>query len=122
MRRRKSQPQLKIPTRPLEKCLAKTYKTDSGDQKGHCVLEHCHIVGEVARELLSRFPSAVRQKFFPNGSELVAAAHDVGKVSPTFQEKIYRAAATNSDPFGKNFWRTADGKRDSSSRATSPTI
>lgn len=53
-------------------------------------MDHCCIVGEVARELLERMPSFVRTTLFPDGSELVAAAHDIGKISPTFQEKIYR--------------------------------
>lgn len=53
-------------------------------------MDHCCIVGEVARELLVRMPSFLRTTLFPDGSELVAAAHDIGKVSPTFQEKIYR--------------------------------
>lgn len=48
------------------------------------------IVGLVARELLSRFPSVIRNKLFPEGVELVAAVHDIGKINPHFQEKIRR--------------------------------
>lgn len=71
----------------LENCLAKTY----GDkQAGRQVLNHCQIVGEVARELITRMPEWLRNELFPSGSELVAACHDIGKVSPSFQEKIYR--------------------------------
>lgn len=71
----------------LDQCLAKTY----GDkQLGRKVTEHCQIVGEVARELIARMPPWLRDDLFTSGSELIAACHDLGKVSPTFQEKIYR--------------------------------
>lgn len=46
----------------------------------------------VARELIRRQPQWLRDSLFSAGSELVAAAHDIGKVSPHFQEKIYSAA------------------------------
>ncbi len=71
----------------LSQCLAKTYDEKT---KGRRVLNHCHIVGEVAKELISRLPKFLRESLFPAGSELIAAAHDWGKISPTFQEKIYR--------------------------------
>tara|TARA_R110001583_G_scaffold60475_3_gene179644 strand:- start:633 stop:3116 length:2484 start_codon:yes stop_codon:yes gene_type:complete len=45
-------------------------------------------VGEVARELLARIPPDVRRTLYPDGAELVAACHDVGKVSPTFAKKL----------------------------------
>jgi CRISPR-associated endonuclease/helicase Cas3 len=75
----------------LKKCLAKTRVTEEGKREGgRDVFDHCSIVGEVARELLARMPSFLRSELFPEGSELVAAIHDIGKVCPTFQEKIYR--------------------------------
>lgn len=75
----------------LNDCLAKTYKTSSGESRaGRRVLNHCQIVGEVARELIARMPEWLRNDLFPAGSELIAACHDIGKVSPTFQERIYR--------------------------------
>lgn len=75
----------------LNECLAKTYKTSSGEKRaGRRVLNHCQIVGEVARELLNRLPNWLVSELFPKGSELIAGSHDIGKVSPTFQEKIYR--------------------------------
>lgn len=75
----------------LNDCLAKTYKTSSGEKRaGRRVLNHCQIVGEVARELLNRLPDWLVSELFPKGSELIAGSHDIGKVSPTFQEKIYR--------------------------------
>ena len=71
----------------LKDCLAKTY---GENQAGRHVLNHCQIVGEVARALIARMPEWLRDDLFPIGSELIAACHDLGKVSPTFQEKIYR--------------------------------
>ncbi len=38
-------------------------------------------------------PSAAKALLFPSGFELVAAAHDIGKVSPTFVQKIKRACS-----------------------------
>lgn len=86
----------------LENCLAKTYDKQ---QAGRNVLNHCQIVGEVARELMTRMPKWLRKDLFPEGSELIAACHDIGKVSPTFQEKIYRGTSNyqkNSKPELKN--------------------
>ncbi len=69
---------------PLEECLAKTYQLNSGRKPGVSVLTHCLIVGYVARELIRRMPGWLRTSLFPDGSALIAAAHDVGKISPSF--------------------------------------
>lgn len=74
---------------PLEKCLAKTIHSESGAKPGVSVETHCRVVGYTARELITRLPPWLAKELFPQGSELVAAAHDVGKVCPTFQEKIH---------------------------------
>ena len=58
------------------------------ERPGVSVETHCRIVGFVARAYVS-FAAWLRESFSP-GSELIAAAHDVGQVSPAFQEKIYR--------------------------------
>ena len=55
------------------------------------MLDHCTIVGEVARALMNRYPPLLVDQLFPAGAELVAACHDIGKVSPCFYEKIRRA-------------------------------
>ena len=77
---------------PLSDCLAKTY-TDDTDNKlaGRSVFSHCQIVGEIAREIIARLPNWLRHELFSNGMELIAAAHDIGKISPKFQKKIYHA-------------------------------
>lgn len=73
-------------------CPAKTYlRPDGRVQLGRSVLNHCQIVGEVARELIRRQPSALRAALYPQNAYFAAASHDIGKVSPTFYEKLRRA-------------------------------
>jgi len=88
--RNKQPGQCAIKALPLSQCLAKTIHLGSDCRQGASVQTHCLIVGLVARQLLSRLPTRLRENLFPPGSEFVAAAHDVGKVSPAFQEKIHR--------------------------------
>lgn len=88
---------------PYQLIPAKTFQlTDGTVVKGRSVLEHCLIVGHVAQEIIERcFPDDMKD-LFPRGAELLAALHDVGKVSPTFVEKILRATSgytPNSHPF-----------------------
>jgi len=91
---------------PLNKCLAKTYVRPNGDKcAGRLVLNHCEIVGSVAREIISRMPCWMQSNLFPPGSELVAAAHDIGKASPAFQEKIYRG----TKDYSRNSFPELDG-------------
>ncbi|KGA93897.1 CRISPR-associated helicase Cas3, protein [Leptospirillum ferriphilum] len=81
-----------FPALTIEQCLAKTIKQPDGVViPGRNILEHCHIVGEVAKEILARMPDWIRKDLFPDGSDLIAACHDIGKISPTFQRKIYEA-------------------------------
>ncbi|SFR51591.1 CRISPR-associated helicase Cas3' [Thiomicrospira sp. ALE5] len=75
---------------PLKACLAKTWKqTDGSVLAGRDVFTHCLIVGQVAQSLIEQMPEWLCDAFFPKGSALVVACHDDGKVSPTFQRKIY---------------------------------
>lgn len=77
---------------PYRSCLAKTCEGVEGVKiPGRKVLDHCTIVGEVARALMNRYPPLLVDQLFPAGAELVAACHDIGKVSPCFYEKIRRA-------------------------------
>ncbi|WP_197030668.1 HD domain-containing protein [Halomonas sp. BC04] len=67
--------------------------TDAGDVTlGRSVFNHCQIVGEVAKALSDRYVGSSAACLFPYGSELIAACHDIGKVSPTFVAKLLRAA------------------------------
>ncbi len=86
------------PPIPLNQCLAKSLKCADGTVlPGRLVFNHCQIVGEVARAMISRMPDWLRTELFPDGSELIAAAHDIGKVSPTFQKKIYSALSIKNE-------------------------
>lgn len=73
---------------PLEHCLAKSRNVDGASLAGRTVEAHCRIVGAVAEELLNRMPEQLHS-FFPKGSALAAALHDVGKVFPYFQSMIH---------------------------------
>ncbi|EOJ8669284.1 CRISPR-associated helicase Cas3' [Providencia stuartii] len=74
---------------PFEQCSAKTYENIEGNKLlGRSVFNHCKIVGEVAKELIKRSPV---QHLFPKGAAFTAATHDIGKVSPTFYDKLHAA-------------------------------
>lgn len=98
---------------PYRVCPAKTYLTKSNGsvRVGRDVFTHCQIVGQVAQALLGKMPAALRERLFPEGSHLAAACHDIGKVSPTFYEKIRQACSESSltplndiDPALENQW------------------
>ncbi len=78
-------------------CPAKTYNNDVGQRcLGRSVFEHCLIVGKIARALINRFLLLYNRVCSPPGSALLAAVHDVGKVSPTFFLKLQRSISDNS--------------------------
>lgn len=86
---------------PLDQCLAKSLRLPDGTTvPGRSVLSHCQVVGEVARAMIAQMPAWLRASLFPPGSCLVAAAHDIGKVSPSFQKKIYSAMSAPEE----NIW------------------
>lgn len=68
---------------PYEQCWAKT--TENGNP-GVSVLDHCLNVGCVAEALLALLPSQLHE-LIPPGAATLAALHDIGKVSPGFQQK-----------------------------------
>jgi CRISPR-associated endonuclease/helicase Cas3 len=81
-----------IPAITFRSCPAKTYlQSDGTTVIGRTVVEHCQIVGEVARALISTYPDHLRSRLFPQGALFAAACHDIGKVSPYFFEKIRQA-------------------------------
>ena len=82
---------------PLERCLAKSREWHGSAAAGRSVEEHCRIAGAVAAELARRFEEAC-PGLLPTGSELPALVHDVGKVCPTFQAKIHKAAQKTLPP------------------------
>jgi len=83
----------------FDQCPAKTWQNQQGQTlPGRDVFSHCRIVGEVAREILHRWPTALRKALFPANAHLVAACHDIGKVSPTFYLKIRKHCEAGSLP------------------------
>ncbi|WP_127958180.1 CRISPR-associated helicase Cas3' [Serratia microhaemolytica] len=81
---------------PYHNCPAKTYDYLGESRLGRSVFEHCLIVGEVARALIRRLPENLQPRLFPAGSGLVAAVHDIGKVSPTFFLKLQSQVVPNN--------------------------
>jgi CRISPR-associated endonuclease/helicase Cas3 len=85
---KKIPPKVGVDTISYKLCPAKTHsRIGGGIVPGRSVLNHCQIVGETARALVKRWPEAQRQ-LFPENAFFAAASHDIGKVSPTFYEKI----------------------------------
>lgn len=75
---------------PLERCLAKTWGFPERRLAGRTVEEHCRIAGAVAAELHARF-EAILPGLLPGGAALPALLHDVGKICPPFQLRLYEA-------------------------------
>ncbi|MDR2619028.1 MAG: hypothetical protein LBC62_09175, partial [Treponema sp.] len=76
---------------PLSACLAKTIPHPSGKaDPGIDVPGHCIITGEIAKEIVRRYFGSFHKELFPPGFELAASVHDVGKISPSFMERLYR--------------------------------
>lgn len=75
-------------------CPAKSHTTrDGGIHPGRSVFNHCQIVGEVSKEIIRRIVNPNLRAMFPEGSSFTAGSHDIGKVSPTFYNKIMRACS-----------------------------
>lgn len=101
MRRSFSTTTITPPPLSAELCPAKTWHPAPGvTALGRSVLAHCLIVGHTARALVQRFPAPLQEALFPPGFALLAASHDVGKVSPTFACKLMKAVpgALDSQP------------------------
>jgi CRISPR-associated endonuclease/helicase Cas3 len=80
----------------IANCLAKTWRTPEGIKAGRSVLDHCLIVGNVAETMLRRIPQWLRDSLFPEGTPLIVACHDIGKICPTFQKKLYSALSSTA--------------------------
>lgn len=87
--------ELRVKVVPYQECPAKTYDSPQGVIVGRSVESHCRIVGEIAKELIRR--SSV-STLFPDGAAFASACHDIGKVSPTFYNKIMRACSEAQIP------------------------
>lgn len=70
--------------------LSKTVeKEDKTIFQGLSVETHCKIVGLVAKEIIALLPDQIAATLLPKGTELIAACHDIGKISPDFQRMIH---------------------------------
>ena len=82
------------PAIDFKDCPAKTVGMPDGSTlAGRSVVDHCQIVGLVAKKLMAKYPESLRSRLFPKGADFAAAAHDIGKVSPFFVEKLRRKFA-----------------------------
>ena len=73
---------------PLEQNFAKTCVSADGEiVLGQTVFQHCRNVGLVAQAISEYLPETLRERWLPSPA-IAAALHDVGKASPTFQERF----------------------------------
>ena len=87
---------------PFAQCPAKTWLTPQGATlPGRSVPEHCHIVGAVAQRLIALYPPALQSALFPPDAAFAAACHDLGKVSPSFVEKLRRHCSSGMEHIPK---------------------
>lgn len=92
MRRPKLVNDIKCTAVPFRECLAKTRVDDNGAiLRGQSVLDHCRIVGNIAQELAEFLPKSVFNSTDKKIVGFLAALHDLGKISPEFQNKLEKA-------------------------------
>ncbi len=75
-------------------CLAKTRKNGERTEKGCDVFTHLSTTEMIVEELAHVFYETPRSLLFEDVSKMVhwlAALHDIGKLTPSFQNRIYRA-------------------------------
>ena len=82
------------PTVPWRTCLAKS--REDPPSPGRTVLDHCEIVGRIAEAIAQTYPKKIRDDLFCGKVGLLASCHDVGKITPVFQEKL--KAAISGEP------------------------
>ena len=74
-------------------CLAKTWH----GQRGMNIFDHLRLSGLVLRQLRNIYRDSPRGELLPLVTEYLAALHDIGKVTPDFQYKIYSALGEKMD-------------------------
>ena len=86
------------PLPPEGICLAKTRKTENGIEKGCDLFTHLVSTARIIEALDSLYKKTPRESLFQSqGKSLhwLAALHDLGKATPSFQNKIYKAIDTH---------------------------
>lgn len=92
-RRLKPRGTVSIPSQPSPELIPRQFnaaKTCGGGVLGVTVDIHCRTVGIIASELMDLLGKWGR--YIPEGSELIAALHDIGKKSPAFQAHIRKVS------------------------------
>lgn len=90
-------------TLPLDDCLAKTKIAPDGTKIRGCTVEaHLRAVCYVLRELREHFADTTLYAMLSPVTEWLCALHDIGKMTPVFQKKIYAALKIRKD-FGLSF-------------------
>lgn len=90
LRHKMVQKEEQYPVPALDQCLAKTFFDGGICRPGRSIEEHCRIVGSIARKLRQFLPEQFGD---PEAAGLAPCLdlHDIGKLTPFFQDKLYRA-------------------------------
>lgn len=82
-----------FPTPELPECLAKTRNGAAGCD----VFTHLYATCMILRQLRFHFQGTPVAALLPPQSDWLAALHDIGKMTPAFQQKIHRAIGLTVD-------------------------
>lgn len=100
----------------LEDIFAKTQKSIDGVIPGQNILNHSLLTGLISRYLISLYPSSIRRKVFPKGTEIVVSFHDIGKISPVFIAKLLSNVTSNIPYWYEEVKKYQDFEHDSKFR------
>ncbi|MCY9870335.1 CRISPR-associated helicase Cas3' [Vibrio barjaei] len=92
-KRKQTRTNTEVPVIPYEELPAKTIRANSEVKLGMSVYHHCKAVGMLAELLLGDSLSRYSDAKWIKAVGLIAALHDLGKVSPTFAYRLFDAAA-----------------------------
>ena len=105
-----------IPCPDLSECLAKTRNTPDGVEKGCTVETHLRAACEVGKELLWYFRRYRSGELLDDHDLIAPLTHDIGKISPAFQDKIGEACGR------ARFGISPEGKKDENHCVTSSLV
>lgn len=80
----------------FEDCLAKTRRCQDKILPGRTVVEHCCIVGTLAKALLEFYPHILPTQLSGDDFAFLASLHDLGKITPEFQKKLRKIISGGS--------------------------
>lgn len=82
----------------LKQCLAKTYIHEAKCYCGRDILEHSLITGTIAKKILEMKADWLFQETNVGLAYIIAALHDIGKITPLFQCKLYSFISDKNMP------------------------